>query len=811
MIKKIFLFLLLFVSFWNFTVLADSIPVENVFLDINKDYKYYNQLQTLYDKWMISPDVNWRFNPQELLNRDDFVGITMEVSCKKCISPETSYEFIKKYSTKELFFDLNRNNKNFYCIAEAENSWNVSWYHEWTACENWTSKDWEKPFCPDNTIILEEAIAIILRTSGILTNQQAAEMRLSIANWNITESLSDDVSPLNIDGSVYSFYPDIKKALEYEVVDFDKNWNKQVYKLINVKDWKIRPKQAISKEKFLQIAYVALKANSCQEKVEDKIWLDIDIFDKSCNESISWTCNFSDLSWKDKIYDFKGNVWISAWDSINEDTWYIWRFYNYLTWEEIKKYWKYIDNHDFLNDWKYRVYFRAITENWKTGEVYADIQIGNWSNLNIWENNDFKVSIDADPISWTSPLLVIFKGIASWNSYENSYYWNFWDWTSWFWEEVNHIYKEVWIYKVKLSVTDKNNNTVYSTALINVLDEDIKDSDSDWVIDQEDYQIFTPLDKINYICTKDDISLKKYDCLSKETLWVYSELKDSSDTDRDGVSDDNDNEINTPSDKINYICTQIDINAKKYWCITQETLGVYSKKKELWDEDKDWVLNIYDYQIRTPSDKINYICTQEDIDSKKYDCLTPETLWVYSEKKENSDLDWDWVIDENDYQIRTPSDKINYICTQEDIDSKKYDCLTPETLWVYSEKKEVSVVWDFDNDGVSDISDLCPDIKWSEKNKWCPIFDDLCSENSDCNNWFYCATWWVCSPKSFATSCEYKWWDLVYGNVVCNSCPCSNKVDFNSTIRECDIVFPAITSPDQSTIYSRWNYFQIKK
>jgi hypothetical protein len=46
----------------------------------------------------------------------------MEVSCKDCISPDTDYEYIKKYSDSELFFDLNKNNKYFYCIAEAEDS-----------------------------------------------------------------------------------------------------------------------------------------------------------------------------------------------------------------------------------------------------------------------------------------------------------------------------------------------------------------------------------------------------------------------------------------------------------------------------------------------------------------------------------------------------------------------------------------------------------------------------------------------------------------------------------------------------------------
>jgi hypothetical protein len=52
MIKKIFFtFLILLLGFFiKPEIFADSIPVENVFVDIDTDYKYYKELQTLYDK-----------------------------------------------------------------------------------------------------------------------------------------------------------------------------------------------------------------------------------------------------------------------------------------------------------------------------------------------------------------------------------------------------------------------------------------------------------------------------------------------------------------------------------------------------------------------------------------------------------------------------------------------------------------------------------------------------------------------------------------------------------------------------------------
>ena len=234
MIKKLITFFILYFIVFLWNAFSASIPVEQVFSDISKDYKYYNELQTLYDKGMILPDNEWNFNSKKLLNRDEFVWIMMEVSCKKCISPNVGYEFLQKYTNSNLFFDINKTNKYFYCIAWADDNWFVKWYDAGTKCENGTHMNWEKPFCPNNTIILEEALAIILRASWILTNTEADIIRMKIAAWEITNKLSDDVTPKNLDWSVYSFYPDFQKALDYELVEYDKYWNEKTYKLIEV-------------------------------------------------------------------------------------------------------------------------------------------------------------------------------------------------------------------------------------------------------------------------------------------------------------------------------------------------------------------------------------------------------------------------------------------------------------------------------------------------------------------------------------------------------------------------------------------------
>lgn len=584
MFKKIILtFFILTISLFSVDdIFAYSVPVQNVFSDIDANYKYLHELQTLYDKWMIYPDSDWKFNPRALLNRDEFVWILTEVTCKKCIQPNTVMDLINKYENKAVFYDIDKTNKYYYCIAYSNDNWFVSGYHPWTPCDDGTVKVGEKPFCASNTIILEEAIAVILKTSWILTNKEADEMRQDILDWKITEKISDDVGPKNLDGSVYSFYPDLKKALEFEVREVDTNWNVKTYNLIEKIDWKIRPKQTISKEMFLRIAYVTLKANSCQEEKKSNLALKINIYDKKCS-SKDENCNFSNLNDPSNTYDLEWEVYTTCKEWILDPEWYIRRFYNYDTWVEIKKYWEYIDNYEFLSEGTWKVFLRAIDKCWNTGEVYNTINVKNKTEL--------RVSIKAKPIYWNWPLLVDYEWIVSWWKGPYIYFWNFWDWNTWYWQDIQNIFKKEWIYETVLEVIDSRGEKASASVIIQVLNVD-NDADT----------------------------------------------------------------------------------------------------------DKDWV---------------------------------------------------------------------------------------------------------------KDIDDLCPLVKWILKNKWCPILENECS-NNECEDWYVCNSNNVCLPESLSNSCEYTWWDLIIWNVVCNSCPCSNSLDFISKLRKCDIIFPAITSIDSKIIFSKGPLFQLK-
>ena len=105
MMKKFFTFIFLFFSIFSF-VNASNETVEEVFRDVDKNYKYYNELQSLYDRGIILPDEKWNFNPKANLTRDEFVWIVSEISCKSCIKPNVDLDLFEKYSNKEVFFDI---------------------------------------------------------------------------------------------------------------------------------------------------------------------------------------------------------------------------------------------------------------------------------------------------------------------------------------------------------------------------------------------------------------------------------------------------------------------------------------------------------------------------------------------------------------------------------------------------------------------------------------------------------------------------------------------------------------------------------
>ncbi|MDD3646448.1 MAG: S-layer homology domain-containing protein [Candidatus Gracilibacteria bacterium] len=476
-IVKFLIFYILYFVFYTSGTFASSVTVEQVFSDIDKSYKYYNELQVLYDKGIILPDENGELNPKKLLSRQEFVAIASESTCKKCIKPNTELEFIQKYDT-EPFFDVHKNNKYFYCIANAKESNFVQGYNIGEACDDGTQKQGEIPFCINNNITLEEALAVILRMSGILTASEAEDFRQRIRSGENFPDLAFDVKARNEDGSVYSFYPDFFRALNYEVIEYDTYGDLIKYSLLEKSGDYLRPNKFISKEEFLRIAYLTLKANTCTQKNENDLSLAINVYNKECSENTK-NCN-SNINPNEDTYDFGSMIGGVCEEGVENPSGYIWRFYNEDTGEEIIKYGKYIDSHTFTTDGKWIIFLRVIDKCGNTKEVSV--------TLNINVKNKLSCLINIDKNEGDSPLNIKFSGLVSGGVPPYFYNWNFSDGGV---VGVNkneqRVFTQRGVYNVSLSITDSSNNKLYCDSSVNIkvnesLNCDI-DSDNDFVND----------------------------------------------------------------------------------------------------------------------------------------------------------------------------------------------------------------------------------------------------------------------------------------------------------------------------------------
>lgn len=534
--KKVILYISIFIYFLSlsFSVFANQ-KVENIFKDIDKNYPYLNELQNLYDNWVIVPDNEGKFNSNELLKRDEFIWMVMEVWCKKCIKPNTSVDYILKYSDKKPFFDVETTNDYFYCIADATSNSITKWYSPSYECQDKTKKDWETPFCVKNYITLEEAIAFLLRNSSTFTLKDEENISFQIKNWLITDELSKDVKPLNSDWSVYSFYWYFKKALELDYSEYDIYWKEKKYNLINIdNNWNINPKKYIKKEDFLKIAYIISKINSCfiPESISNNdnwdIWLKIDILNKTCNIDDK-NCKKSDLDDKENTYDFKWDDYLVC------KTWtpsYTWMIYNQNTKETFIENWVYLDNYKLNSNWIWTVRLTIKDNCWNTTTSQTIVDNSNKSNL--W------VIILVDKLQANNEENISFDTITK-NCLDCKYSWNFWDGNLSNKKDPSNIFKNPWSYKVEVTITDKNWNT--SKSSVNILIKDINNKDDS-------------LNKNNTWSENKDWNQSNN--WSDDNNWKNNDLS-KIDTDWDWVFDDKDK------------CVLIKWEKENNWCPILET------------------------------------------------------------------------------------------------------------------------------------------------------------------------------------------------------------------------------------------------
>ncbi len=453
--------------FW-FTQQSFSEKLEDAFLDISSEYQYYDELELLYDRGMIFPDSEWKFSANKFLNRDEFVWISLEVSCNRCISPDTQVEYIKKYSWTNTFYDVPSSSKYFYCIAESDNKNYVKWYDIWYQCDSWKRSENQRPFCVDNKITLEEALAVLLRNSWIFTVEDNKKVMDDIYNGNISQKLSIDVLPRNSDGSVYTFYWYFQKALELELVEYDTSGNQKIYRLLDQDAVRFNPKKSISKEDFLKMAYIILKSNSC--KKSDAYYtlpVSLSILNKQCVSTDS-NCVNKNINPTDRQFDFS---WSWAWICekwIDSDTWYVWKYYHPWSWTEYIKYGPYIDNYWLEPSWKWEVYLYIEDNCGNSWRAVSSLYIESDNDILDYNWWDLSARIIWWPLTWKEWILHDFTWVPLWGSWEYTYSWKYGDGETWTGKNTKHTYKQPWKYTLELQIRDSEweISTATSTVVV---------------------------------------------------------------------------------------------------------------------------------------------------------------------------------------------------------------------------------------------------------------------------------------------------------------------------------------------------------
>ena len=847
---RLILFLVSFIATFNLTY---ALPAHEAFTDIDENYKYLKELQFFYDVGIINPDLNGEFNPQNLMDRDEFVWITVEVNCQRCIPPNTPASLINMYVWIHPFFDVFESNAFNHCIAYAKDHNYVRWYNIGQACDNGVVNENQAPFCVSNSITIEEALAILLRNSSIFSIHENQQLLWMITEGDITEPIGNDVFP-TIDGAPYSFYGYFQKALEYSYEEYDgKTGEVTEYKLIEPDaNGNLNPKKAITKEELLKMAYILIKTNACtfwDEKMDIALW--IDIYDKECSED-SW-CELSTLENETETeYDFDANAKWFCEEWIPPE-WYIWQFFHRSSKTiESVYYGKYIDNYVFPLAWKWKIVLTAKDKCWNEATVYSTIQIkdirGRYEGWLI-------VDINAIPMMGPQPLDVDIEWIVWVHEWEVTYTWEYWDGITWEGKNTNNKYYASWIYKIKLHAKDEWGNEWDATTLIKVINTDcdencwcpprmtcsiqwpprcssewicMSDQDQDGILDVNDLCPESSWDNGRLGCP-DDVDLSEV----KRTKWfeckVNGDCRDDSDTtslcllstswinkcfednDWDWLADPNE-EID-PS-IVRDLCPLVPWTFPKvwcpdiiqtcwvgclcepwYWCTDQDTNSCTTNGKCLplvggpcgWDcSCEPW-----------------YTCSEQDTDTCPSSgmCVLDSAVACWDE----CDCE-PWFTCTDKDTSTCPSD---WKCIPESPNKCWDDCSCDP--WFTCTDKET---------GTCPSNGVCVPLAVSECKEWCecdPWFTCTDQEATSCTTNGVCvpiadtSKFWLAGWGCLATPS----WSSIYGNIICNSCPCGwgarINLDFKAPLRICDTIFPAIISPDWTEIFTKWKNFKIEK
>ncbi|MFA6090688.1 MAG: PKD domain-containing protein [Candidatus Gracilibacteria bacterium] len=461
MFRKFLLFLLLITPSF---VYAEGLP----FTDVSSQTSYYSDLKYMFDAGVISDTSDHFFHPDGLLPRDEFVAITVGVSCQKCITP--SIADILHY-TSNPFVDILKTNKYFYCISYAKEKEIVRGYTldatGNTQCQNNQTFS-QVPFCPANNITRIEAVAVLLRQAGL---------------WNDLYNSNPYTKNLIIQDVDTYWYGYAQKAVESGLITLSI-------------DKKIFPNEYITRKEFVLMASKIFTINMCSVKNNAQIISNfasiIKIFDavqtpaSSIGSPVTTFPNSTQM-----VYDFGGY----ATGSVTNPLQYNWTFTNTTTGVQQTATGNYLDNFNLGSTGSWIVQLVVTDANGNTSTSYQQVfvgsassntstgisvQIGTSSPLstntvnngnintagNTNTNNNNGLGTTASSLNGIVGVPVPFTATATGGVGNYTYSWNFGDGTTSTAQNPSHIFTTPGVYPVSVTVYDAAGNIAYAQLVV---------------------------------------------------------------------------------------------------------------------------------------------------------------------------------------------------------------------------------------------------------------------------------------------------------------------------------------------------------
>lgn len=435
-VRNIILWVSVFLGFF-----VDSFARELPFIDVPESSPYYSAVKYLYDQTIITDDGSHKFRPSETMTRDTFVGLSVSVSCKKCITPSPSD--VLHYQNSP-FVDLSKANPYFYCIAYAAEKNIVQGYlpdqSGQSSCQS-GQKYSSNPFCENNKTSRIEAAWVLLRQAKL---------------W-------DDTMNRNYTPAMTINDPDLTSYWR----GYAEKWIQAG--IITLKNGRVFPNEYITRGEFALMAAKMLSYNQCQTKDESlQVASEIIVIGpdgKTTNTSsfpVGYTGTLSTLT-------STGN-WIYTWTLSHpvSSTVLTGTGVNYP-----------ISQINQCGTWIGVVEIRDPITNVVVSTAHATFTI-----ICSGENIRLSVNIRALPLTTIVGNLVDFTPFVTGGTGAIRYAWNLGDSTTTSEKNPKHAYTSPRVYTVTLTVVDALENTATAHAQVLVLWDD--DSDDDGVPDIKD-------------------------------------------------------------------------------------------------------------------------------------------------------------------------------------------------------------------------------------------------------------------------------------------------------------------------------------